>query len=340
MTDDSKPPLQINGDYPWIRARLLEGTWPGSPDVGAWPTSVQRVVRGWGSVELSDWPNYRPGDEWPPVEPPHLDELAKKHRRNRYIRIRSAADCAKALAKHIGGVHASFEIVGHDWSNAPEGCIPLPEDGVVPEAGHTVAVALVDETNQLFAFPNTWGVEWGDHGWGYMTYEYFDRFVTDAWFVDAMREPQPPRQSGICYLDWMYHDVFGRKNIVIEVNDWDRDERIGWCFFVEIGSFFEVEEFFVMPAYRRKGYGTGLIRTLLKAGEIFNRSILFWISHPDWSDKQCPVTEAFLEKFGFSISSRDVPWASAKATSGRTPPLRPGSVFLPPLAPTGARWRP
>jgi GNAT superfamily N-acetyltransferase len=275
------------------------------------------------------------------VEPPNLDQLAKKHRRNRYIRIRSAADCAKGLASNIGVVQASFDIVGDDWSNAPDGCIPFPEEGVTPEAAHTVAVVIVDEENQIFAFPNTWGVEWGNRGWGYMPYEYFDEFVTDAWFLDAMKDPAPPLQSGITFLDWMYHDVFGRTNIVIEVNDWDRDERIGWCFVVEIGTVFEVEEFFVMPAYRRKGYGTGLMRTLLKAGEIFNRSILFWISHPDWNDNQRPVTQAFLQKFGFAISGRDVRWASAKATLGMAPPMRPsGRPIPPPLAPMGMMWHP
>jgi hypothetical protein len=260
MTEDRKK-IEFNPIWPWIRARLLEGTWPGGPDVGAWPTSGNRVSRAWGGVEQADW-SYGPSDPWPPTEPPGLDQLAKKHRRSRYIRIRSAADCAKGLASGIGVVDASFDIVHQDWGKAPNGYIPLPAKGVIPDVGHCIPLLMVvdehgrmvkrsdigDEKSQRFGFPNSWGVEWGDRGWGYMTYEYFDRFVTDAWFMDAAKEAPPPPQKGITYLDWMYHDVFGRKNIVIEVNDWDRDERIGWCFFVELGSVFEVEEFFVMPA--------------------------------------------------------------------------------------------
>jgi GNAT superfamily N-acetyltransferase len=284
-----------------------------------------------------------------------LDQLAKKHRHSRYIRIRSAADCAKGLATGLGVVDASFNIVSQDWGNAPNGQIPLPAKGVIPDVGHCVPLMIVvdehgrilrepdsvDEKRRRFGFPNSWGVGWGDRGWGYMTYEYFDRFVTDAWFGDAMQEPTPPPQTGITYLDWMYHDLLGRKNIVIEVNDWDRDERIGWCFFVEIGSVFEVEEFFVMPAYRRQGYGSGLIKILFQGAKRFNRSILFWISHPDWNANQRPITQAFLDKFGFAISGRDVNWASAKATLGIAPPMCPsGRPIPPPLAPMGPLWRP
>jgi GNAT superfamily N-acetyltransferase len=354
MSKDPEIPPELNPVYPWIRSRLLEGTWPGGPDVGAWPASGNRVQRAWGLVERSDW-SYRPSDGWPPTEPPGLDQLAKKHRNNRYIRIRSAADCEIGIASGIGVVGASFDIVSQDWGNAPNGYIPVPAEGVIPDVGHCVPLMIVvdehgrileesdsvDEKNRRFGFPNSWGVGWGDRGWGYMTYDYFDQFMNDAWFIDAFPEPPLPPQSGIRCVHWAYIDIFGRKNFVIEVNDWDRDERIGWCFFVEIGTVLEVEEFFVMPAYRRQGYGTGLMQILLDGAKDENRPILFWISHPDWNANQRPITQAFLEKFGFAISGRDVRWASAKAALGMAPPMVPSGRPLPaPLAPMGARWRP
>jgi GNAT superfamily N-acetyltransferase len=280
-------------------------------------------------VEQSEW-SYGPSDDWPPTEPPGLDQLARKYRQNRYVRIRSAADCAKGLATRIGGVNASFEIVHRDWCNAPQARIPLPAKGVIPDVGHCVPLLMVDEKSQQFAFRNSWG-EWGDRGWGYMTYEYFCRFVTDAWFMDAAIEEFPPykNNTGIQYRDWMHYDVFGRAALGIEVNDLDKDERIGWCFFVDLKPVFEVEEFFVMPAYRRKGYGTALIRRVLEEAKFIDRSVLFWISHPDWNDNQRPITQAFLEKFGFSFSGPDVRWASAKATLGTAPPMHPGSLHTP-----------
>jgi GNAT superfamily N-acetyltransferase len=341
MADDRQI-IDFNPIYPWIRSRLLEGTWPGGPDVGAWPTSGKRVHRAWGLVEQSEW-SYGPDDAWPPDEPPNLDQLAKKHRHNRYVRIRSAADCDKALATHTGVVTASFDIVHRDWGSAPQGRIPLPAKGVIPDVGHRIALIPLDDKPQQFAFPNSWGVEWGDRGWGYMTHAYFDRFVTDAWFMDAHKEEFPPYESnmGIQYRDWMHYDVFGRALLAVEVNDLDKDERIGWCFLIDLKPVFEVEEFFVMPAYRRKGYGTELMKRVLEAAQFIDRSVLFWISHPDWNANQRPITQAFLENFGFVISGRDVRWASAKATLTIAPPMRSSEPPIPPpLAPAGPLWCP
>ena len=313
--------LNLNPIWLWIRSRMLEGSWPGGPDVGAWPTSGFRVMRGWGAVRRSDW-GYSATDDWPPVEPQGLEALARKHRKNRYLRIRSAADCVKALASGMCVVSASFEIMSKDWFEAPNGVIPLPTEGVHPDAGHCVAVLSVDVEGRWFAFPNSWGEQWGDRGWGYMSADYFDRYLTDAWYIDGFIDTQPhhENENGIQFLDWMYYDVFGRPILGFEAYDFDNDERIAWWFAVDAKLVLEVEEFFVMPAFRRQGYGTTLIRKLLEIKKALNRDVVLWIPHPDWNEVQRPITEDFLQDFRFSFGNSEHRWAAARATLGVAPP--------------------
>ncbi len=321
------PEIEYSPMYSYIRALQIEGTYP--EDAGAWPISTLRVLKGWGAVTEQSWPYVGDADKWPPQEPPGLDKLAKKRRKNRYQRIRTANECFKGVYSLAGAVTASFRIKKEDWwYNAPGGVIPMPASGVEPNAGHDVAIIPIprDERPGYFCFANSWGTKWGDRGFGYLSHEYFDQYMIESWFewVEPFNKRPPGNipDHGICNLQWGYDDLlFGRQTFVMEVYDATEDERIGWVFAHDMNGQLEAEEFFVRPAYRNQGYGTRLMGLLMERSQTLNRPVLIWLPHPDCSVRHFPAASAFLSKFGFSISGSHVHWAGGIAAKGVLPSM-------------------
>src|SRR4051794_13044688 len=97
--------------YRWLRSRQLEGTFPGSCSKGCWITSALRIDRGWGRPTEREWPY---STSWPPVEPPGMDDSAKRHGILAYQRIRSVDECRKALEK-LAPVQVALDISLHEW---------------------------------------------------------------------------------------------------------------------------------------------------------------------------------------------------------------------------------
>lgn len=80
-------------------------------------------------------------------------------------------------------VYTSFFYVGND------GIIPMPVLGRDRyQGGHALVLCGYDDTKQHFIVRNSWGVYWGDEGYGYMPYEYIrdSRLSGDFWSVSGI----------------------------------------------------------------------------------------------------------------------------------------------------------
>jgi C1A family cysteine protease len=38
---------------------------------------------------------------------------------------------------------------------------------------------------RYFIVRNSWGLEWGQNGYGFMSYNYFNKSVKENWIIDA-----------------------------------------------------------------------------------------------------------------------------------------------------------
>jgi hypothetical protein len=47
--------------------------------------------------------------------------------------------------------------------------------------GHAITLTGYNQDARLLQFKNSWGVGWGDRGYGYISYDYLDRVQYDAW---------------------------------------------------------------------------------------------------------------------------------------------------------------
>ena len=315
--------------YNYLRSRQLEGTFPGDQSTGAWPVSSMRISRGRGAVLESDWPQI-PGADWPPVEPPGLDAKAKSLRCHHYQRIRSIQDCATWLA---GGmpVGAALEIT-KQWFNADRGIIDMPKSDEEIVGSHVVRVVGFDVANRFFRFANSWGENWGQHGFGYLPIEYFEKYFISSWaqtgigmFPDYLKVP------GISDVMWrqpdfLGHSIHGGDTLWgCEVHDGTGDEHMGWAFAVHREGYLDVEEFFVRPQFRGQGIANRLVEMLLKTTAVVKLPLRVWIPFADWTESNIPAIENITSKLGLTLVETDERWAAAVAMHPQPSPKHKGA---------------
>src|SRR5262245_16962734 len=303
---------------------------------GVWPITDLRVRRGWGMVLEEDWPQVAGPEEWPPVEPPGLDEKAKRLRVLSYQRVRSAQECRAAIAAYRP-VGAAFQITSQ-WFDAPQGVIPMPNEKAKIEGSHFVSIAGFSDAERAFYFDNSWGEEWGRQGRGQLSYEFFDRWMIDAWIMEGIGQYPPfATHPGIQELVWGIPDFMGRIVHVREYYDKSSDERMAWTFIVEREGFLDVEELFVRPQFRRQGYGSRLMLSLQELAHVARCPLRFWVPFADCAPGNLAIFERMLQQVGHSLHQTKIRWAaycteprvSAERPPLPTPPSRPALLCEP-----------
>ena len=96
-----------------------------------------------------------------------------------YYRIESIQQLKTSLMNGpvVMGIPCFVEIfyVGSD------GIVLYPANINECYGGHAIAAVGMDDSSQLIKFKNSWSSEWGDKGYGYISYKYFNDLAWDTW---------------------------------------------------------------------------------------------------------------------------------------------------------------
>jgi C1A family cysteine protease len=94
-----------------------------------------------------------------------------------YWRVGSLEELKVALVDSpvILGVYVFME-----WFNPPGGIIDYPANPHYILGGHAICAVGFSEEKKLIKFKNSWG-NWGNNGYGYLSYKYIEDFCMDAW---------------------------------------------------------------------------------------------------------------------------------------------------------------
>ncbi len=71
------------------------------------------------------------------------------------------------------------------------GIVPLPDKDEESLGGHAICAAGYDDGKKLIKFKNSWSIKWGNKGFGYLSYEYIQRYMMDAWSSVDILDPNP-----------------------------------------------------------------------------------------------------------------------------------------------------
>jgi C1A family cysteine protease len=155
-------------------------------DSGAELRDIMGAFAKWGVCEEELWPY---DVDKVLVRPSDIDyEKALEHRVNKSYRISDGSldemkTCLIQGYPFIFGfnVYSSFE------SNqvTTTGYVPMPSSNDRYLGGHAVEAVGYDDKNEWFIVRNSWGTEWGDHGYFYMPYDYISsvNLSNDFWSI-------------------------------------------------------------------------------------------------------------------------------------------------------------
>lgn len=96
-----------------------------------------------------------------------------------YYRIEGINELKAALSKSPVPIGVGcFEEMPRVGSN---GIIPDPTSRSRSLGGHAVCAVGYDDAQGLIKFKNSWSVKWGQDGYGYLSYDYINKYLWDAW---------------------------------------------------------------------------------------------------------------------------------------------------------------
>jgi GNAT superfamily N-acetyltransferase len=300
--------------YGFVRSRELEGTYPGPPNIGTWILTTQRVSKGWGHLPEEFWPYDT--SQWPPVEPPGVDEIAKEHRTRSYMRCRTLDDCRSVLNEGRG-VLAAFEI-DDSWM-ASSGLIDDPSLHS-PQMNHSVVLIGCDDSEDAFLFTHSWGPGWGEGGIGRLPYRYWSERLLEAWLPDEREAAAVDRPDDVEFsvIKREATDCWGNRIHLIEVENPGRDEMMGWAILRESAGGLDMDEFFVRPAFRRSGHGRRMARVVADLRKSLSVPLRAWIPQADAVPSNAQV--AILRRLRLRRAPTNERWAAACAVEVKCGP--------------------
>jgi C1A family cysteine protease len=169
----------ISARYIYYLARKSAGT--ASTDSGAFIKDAITPLARYGAVAEQVWP-YKGGEF--AAEPPKEVEQAEKYRAGSVQKLKSLDDMKAALQKY-GPVVAGIALYNGVFSEeaAKTGNISDPSPNDLPVGGQAVCIVGYNDQKKMIKFRNSWGPKWGDKGYGYISYNYFQKFSDDNWAV-------------------------------------------------------------------------------------------------------------------------------------------------------------
>lgn len=176
--------LELSRLYGYARGRQFEGTGL-DQDSGAHIRNAMKVLSNWGCCAEALWPYDL--TKWN-VDPPPAMDVDAAHRKLAFY-YRCGTQSKTSLLAIRASIAQGYPVVGgfecpeamFDPATANTGVVPYDADATYA-GGHAVLFVGYDNERGLLQFQNSWGTRWGDHGYGYLPYEFVAKgLASDFW---------------------------------------------------------------------------------------------------------------------------------------------------------------
>ena len=131
---------------------------------------------------------------------------------------------------------------------------------------------------------------------------------SDGWFVPSLK------QTGVVARGWKWEPELGFAVHGREIYDTATDEYLAWAFCVLRDGYLDVDEFFVWPTERGKGYGRHLAKMVTQLSQQMKRPIRQVVPFSDTEPSEISGALAVARMLGVHLVESTVRWASMIGT--------------------------
>lgn len=304
---------ELWGELTWLRCRDLEGTFDRGPGYGCWGITDYRIQFGIGTPYKPSFDYLKQG-EWPPELPPIDETAGRENRIAAYRRVRTARECSTFISKHIP-VNAGFTITA-DWlTEETQKTGVIPDRAEYPVIGaHAVLLFGDDIVRKRFEFDNLhWGEWWGETGFGWMPYRAFDEQIIEAYTFDRPGASLAGLSGRVCSSSLGYR---GSSHGMVVFNSPDDLIRFGWAMFTEDDTYIHVDDLYVRPEFRGRGWGRKLLDTLIEVALTYGKTLRLWVPFADCEPDNLLMLSKFFGRRGLALIACPEQWAGCVAQMG------------------------
>ena len=186
MRESAKHVFQPSRLFIYYNARNREGN--ASQDAGCEIRDAIKSLNEDGVVPEASWPyNVRKFATHPPAP---LYQQALQNQLIVYARVDQTQDHMLACLSHHGLIVFGASVF-QEIMDAPGGHIPMPDPNAEPVGGHCMVVVGWRPDSKEYIIRNSWGTNWGDHGYGYMPADYLHNtdLASDFWVLWLTEKP-------------------------------------------------------------------------------------------------------------------------------------------------------
>lgn len=177
--------VELSRLFSYYHTRVLEN----SVDIDAGVTYLRNALKAsskYGICMEELWPYNIEKFKQQPAPVCYLDGFNRKV--TQYKSIDTQYEALEILAQHkpviVGmSVFESFMTI-----NNKNPIVPMPEEYDYIVGGHAVAIVGYSLPKQQFIIKNSFGAEWGENGYAYMPFEYFNKYVFERWMFNVTTE--------------------------------------------------------------------------------------------------------------------------------------------------------
>lgn len=183
-----KKPINLKSRiFNYYNTRLLEGTI--NQDCGCQIRDAIKVCNKIGSCYETTW-SYDIS-KFTMKPPPHTYTEAAQHKLALYQRVNqnriSIKSCLLTGYPVIIGFTCFNTLYNPSVERTGDIVMPTRKDYII--GGHCVLITGYNDTTQRYEIQNSWGIDWGNKGYGTIPYAYIENPVYAADFWQVQKEP-------------------------------------------------------------------------------------------------------------------------------------------------------
>ena len=175
--------IELSPRFVYSECKKIDGM---PQEEGTTIRAAMQILESKGVCQEKFWP-YAPHQKDKPKEGAAVN--AKKFCVMTYARILNLNELRLSLASK-GPCVIGVEVF-EGMMKTKTGIVPMPKKNETALGGHAICPVGYDDKKKVVKFKNSWSDKWGQKGYGFLPYDYVERYMMDAWSSVDIEDPNP-----------------------------------------------------------------------------------------------------------------------------------------------------